>query len=68
MRSQSQFIDTVKLFCKEVGAPRALLVYSHGSEKSSDVRKFLILVRTILRVLEGSSQRQDGAELHIGLI
>ena len=68
MRSQSQFIDAVKLFCKEVGAPRAVIVDSHRSEKSREVRKFLTSVGTMLRVLEGSSQHQDRAELYIGLM
>ena len=68
MRSQSQFIDAVKLFCKEVGAPRAVIVDSHRSEKSREVRKFLTSAGTTLRVLEGSSQHQDRAELYIGLM
>ena len=68
MRSQTEFIDALKLFCKEVGAPKAVIVDSHGAEKSREVKRFLTSVGTTLRVLEGSSQHQDRAELYIGLM
>merc|ERR1711983_656420 len=32
MRSQTEFIDALRLFCKEVGAPKAVIVDSHRSE------------------------------------
>jgi len=68
MRSQTEFLDALRLFCKEVGAPKAVIVDSHKSEKSTKVKKFLNSVGTTLRVLEGSSPHQDRAELYIGLM
>ena len=68
MQPQTEFIDALKLFCKEVGAPKAVVVDSHGTEKSRKVKRFLTSVGTTLQVLEGSSQHQDRAELYIGLM
>ena len=68
IKSERQFSDALKLFCKEVGAPKAIVVDPHQSQKSDKVRQFLNKVGTTLRVLEESTQHADRAELYIGLL
>ena len=68
MRSEKEFVDALKLFCKEVGAPKAMIVDPHRSQKSNEVKQFLSKVGTTLRVLEESTQHADRAELYIGLL
>ena len=68
MRSEREFPDTLKLFCKEVGAPKAVVVDPHQSQKSKVVKQLLNKVRTTLRVLEESTQHAERAELYIGLL
>ena len=68
MRSEKECINTLKLFCKEVGAPKAFIVDSARTEKSNKVGKFLNTVGTTLRVLEGQTQHADRAELYIALM
>ena len=68
MKSEKEFLNALKLFCKEVGAPKAFIVDSDRTEKSNKVRQFLNKVGTTLRVLEGQSQHADRAELYIGLM
>ncbi len=59
MTSQKEFISALRLFCKEVGAPNALVVDPHPSQKSGPVKQFLNKVGTTLRVLEESTQHAD---------
>ena len=68
MKSEKEFLNAVKLFCKEVGAPRAIIVDPHPSQTSNEVRQFMNNVGTTLRVLEESTQHADRAELYIGLM
>ena len=68
MKSEKEFINALKLFSKEVGAPKEIIVDSARTEKSNKVRKFLNKVGTTLRVLEGGTQHADRAELYIGLM
>ena len=68
MKSESQFTDALKLFCKEVGAPKAIIVDPYSAQKSEKVKQFLNKVGTTLRVLEESTQHADRAELYIGLL
>ena len=68
MLSEKEFIDALKLFCKEVGASKAIAVDPHKSEKSHAVKRFLRKVGTTRRVLEESTQHSDRAELYIGLL
>ena len=68
MKSESQFSDALKLFCKEVGAPKAIIVDPYSAQKSDKVKQFLNKVGTTLRVLEESTQHADRAELYIGLL
>ena len=53
MKYEKEFTNALKLFCKEVGAPKSIIVDSSRTEKSNKVRKFLNKVGTTLRVLEG---------------
>ena len=68
MKSEKEFINALKLFCKEVGAPKAFIVDGAQVEKSNKVRQFLNKVGTTLRVLEGETQHADRAGLYIGLM
>ena len=68
MKSEREFINALKLFCKEVGAPTAIVVDPHASQKSNQVCQFLNKVGTTLKVLEESTQHADRAELYIGLM
>ena len=68
MKSMSDFLGAVKLFCKEVSAPNALIVDPHPSQKSDQVKQFLNKVGTSLRILEESTQHADCTELYIGLL
>ena len=54
MKSQTEFLNALKMFCKEVRAPTAVIVDLHRSQKSNKVKQFLTSVGTSLRVLEES--------------
>ena len=66
MKPEKEFINAIKLFCKEVGAPKSFIVDSACTKKSNKVRQFMSKVGTTLRVLEGQNQHADRAELYIG--
>ena len=68
MKSAKEFPQALKLFCKEVGVPRALVVDPHKSNKSVEVRAFCHKIGSTLRVLEENTQHADRAELYIGLL
>ena len=68
MKSAKDFPQALKLFCKEVGVPRALVVDPHKSNKSEKVRSFCHKIGSTLRVLEENTQHVDRAELYIGLL
>ena len=55
VKSEKELINTLKLFCKEVWAPKAFMVNGARTEKSNKVRQFLNKVGTTLRVLEGET-------------
>ena len=65
VKSEKESISALKLFCKEVGAPKAFIVDSACTEKSNKFCQFLNKVGTTLRVLEGQTQHADRAELYI---
>ena len=68
MESQTEFVNALKVFCKEVRTPKAVIVDPHRSQKSNEVKQFLASVGTSLRALEESTQHADRAELYIGLL
>ena len=53
-KSEKEFINSLKLFFKEVEAPKSIIVDSARTEKSNKVRKILNKVGTTLHVLEGN--------------
>ena len=68
MKSEKEFINALKLFWKEVGAPIEIFVDSSRTYKSNKVRQFLNKVGTTFCVLEGQTQHADRAELYIWLM
>ena len=62
VKSEKELINTLKLFCKEVWAPKAFMVNGARTEKSNKVRQFLNKVGTTLRVLEGETM----AKVYVG--
>ena len=67
MKSVSEFPKALKMFAKEVGVPEAIISDSHKCRKSKEVRQFCHNIGTTLRVLEGSTQWANRAELYVGL-
>ena len=68
MKSKSQFIDCLHLFCKEIGVPNTLVMDKSGEQTSNAVKHFGQQVGLTLRVLEESTQWANRAELYIGLL
>ena len=52
MKSETEILNAVKMFCKEVGVPKAVIVDPSPNQKSDKVRQFFHKVGTTLRVLE----------------
>ena len=67
MNRKSQYIDALKLFCKEVGVPETLVVDPSGEQTSKEAKNYCHKVGTTLRILEESTQWANRAELYIGL-
>ena len=63
IKYEKEFVKYLKLFYKEVGSPKAFIVYPHKSQKSNGVRAFLKKVGTTLQALEESTQKSDRAEV-----
>ena len=68
VRETKQFLDTLRLFAKEVGAPKILVLDPHPTQKKKEVQNFCHKIGTTLRVLENETQWANRAELYIGLI
>ena len=68
MERKSQFIDSLQMFYKEVGAPNTLVVDPAGEQTSNNVRKLCNQVGTTLRILEESTQWANRAELYIRIL
>ena len=62
VKSKKELINTLKLFCKEVWAPKAFMANGARTEKSNKVRHFQNKVGTTLRVLEGETM----AKVYVG--
>ena len=67
MKSKGQFLDSLKLFAKEVGVPFALVEDPAGEQTSSKVKLFCQQIGTTLRMLEEGTQWANRAELYVGL-
>ena len=64
MKSVSEFPKALKMFAKEVGA---IISDSQKCHKSKEVREFCHKIGTNLRVIEGSTQWFNRAEVYVGL-
>ena len=67
MKSKGDFLDALKLFCKEIGVPDRLVVDPSGEQTSKKVKHFSQQVSMTLRVLEESTQWANRAELYVGI-
>ena len=67
MKSVSEFTKDLNFFAKEVGVPEAIISDSHKCHKYKEVRQFCHKIVTTLRVLKGSTQRRNRAELYVSL-
>ena len=61
-------MSTLRLFAKDVGAPKLLVLDPHPTQKKREVKDFCNKIGTTLKVLENETQWADRAELYIGLI
>ena len=52
MKSKSEVLQAVKQFCKEIGAPEAIICDPAREQKADDLKQFLHQVGTSLRFLE----------------
>ena len=68
IRETKQFMSTLRLFAKDVGAPKILVLDPHPTQKKREVKDFCNKIGTTLKVLENETQWADRAELYIGLI
>ena len=66
MKSKGDFINDLRMFCKEIGVPLSLVVDPSGEQTSNEVKHFCHQVGTTLRILEAETQWADRAELYIG--
>ena len=67
MKSKSDFLASLKQFCKDIGVPESLLLDPSGEQTSNKVKSYCHKVGTTLRILEESTQWANRAELYIGL-
>ncbi len=68
MRDTKSYLNLLKIFAKEVGAPRTLICNAHPTQTKREVRDFLVQFGTTLRVLEANTQWANRAELYVGLL
>ena len=66
MKSKGDFINALRMFCKEIGVPLSLVVDPSGEQTSKEVKHFCNQVGTTLRILEDATQWADQAELYVG--
>ena len=62
------FLSTLKLFAKEVGAPEVLVADPHPTHRKPEVRKFCNNIGTTLNLLEAKTQWANRAELYVGFL
>ena len=67
MKSESGFLDALKTFSKDVGAPTVLVVDPARTQKKAAVKEYCLKIGTKLKVLEESTQFANRAELYGGL-
>ena len=64
---ESDAIQAIKQFAKEIGAPTSINADMSGEQMSHNVRKFCNNIGTTLRALEEGTPWSNKAELYIGL-
>ena len=67
MKRVSEFPKALKMFAKDAGVPEAIIDESQKCHKSKEVRQLYHKIGTTLRVLEGSTQWANRAELYVEL-
>ena len=67
MKGVSEFPNALKCFAKAVRVPEAIISDSHKCHKLKEVRQFCHKVGTTLRMLKGSTQWDNRAELYVVL-
>ena len=55
VQEMKQFLSTLKLFSKEVGAPEVLFCHLHPTQKKKEVKDFCNKIGTTLSVLENKT-------------
>ena len=68
MKQRSDLPHALKQFCKEIGAPDAIVCDSGGEQVSNQVKQFCNDIGTSLRALEEGTPWANKAELYIGLL
>ena len=68
MKSQSEFLQALHWFCKQIGVHVTLVMDGHKAQKSDATRRFCHQVGTTLHVLEPATPWANRAELYIGLL
>jgi hypothetical protein len=61
IRETKQFMHTLRLFAKDVGAPKILVLDPHKTQTKKEVRSFCNKIGTTLKVLENETQWADRA-------
>ena len=67
LRRNSEVLQALKQFAKEIGTPTSIIAGMSGEEMSHDVRKFCNDIGTTIRALEEGTPWSNKAELYIGL-
>ena len=68
MKSKGEFVDALKLFCKEIGIPYRLVMDPSGEQTSAKAKKTMSDLGIQSQFLEESTQWANRAELYIGLL
>ena len=65
MRSDKEFLQVIKIFCKQVGVPIAFIFDPSVAQTKNEVRAFCHTVCKNLLVLEESKQHENRSEIYI---
>ena len=68
MKSQTELLQVVKQFAKDIVAPDAIICDGASEQKYHNIKKFLSEIGTTLQLLEEGMPWSKKAELYIGLI
>jgi hypothetical protein len=68
MKKESEVLQAVKQFAKEIGAPEALICDAAKAQASAAMRTFCNEIGTTLQALEQGTPWSNKEELYIGLI